>query len=55
MVFTVNNLVAFLGWIAGGRVLAALFRGERAGRRLDLFFALLLTVVAVRMAWPSSS
>lgn len=51
-VFTLNNLLAFLVWTAGGRALLVLFRGDRAGRLIDALFAVLLIGVAVWMAMP---
>lgn len=51
-IFTLNNLVAFIVWAVAGRVLFALFRGERAGQVLDYLFAALLIGVAVWMAIP---
>lgn len=52
MVFTLNNLVAFIVWAVAGQLLFALFRGERAGQVLDRVFAALLIGVAVWMATP---
>ena len=51
-IFTLNNLVAFIVWAVAGRMLFALFRGERAGQMLDYLFAALLIGVAVWMAIP---
>lgn len=51
-VFTLNNLVAFIIWAVGGRMLFALFRGERAGQVIDYLFAALLIGVAIWMAMP---
>lgn len=51
-VFTFNNLVAFLAWTVGGRILFVLFRGERAGQVIDYLFAALLAGVAIWMAMP---
>lgn len=51
-VFTLNNLLAFVVWTAGGRALLLLFLGDRAGRVIDALFALLLIGVAVWMAMP---
>jgi len=52
VVFTLNNLVAFIAWAVAGQMLFGLFRGERAGHVLDYFFAALLIGVAVWMAIP---
>lgn len=51
-IFTLNNLLAFIAWAVSGRILFALFRGERAGRLIDYLFAALLIAVAVWMALP---
>lgn len=51
-VFTFNNLLAFIVWTAGGRVLFALFRGDRAGQLIDYLFAALLIGVAIWMGIP---
>lgn len=51
-VFTVNNLVAFIVWVLGGRALSTLFRSERSKRRIDYLFAAALIGVAVWMAAP---
>jgi threonine/homoserine/homoserine lactone efflux protein len=50
LVFTINNLVAFLVWVVAGRALTAVFRSERAKRRIDYLFAATLIVVAIWMA-----
>ncbi|EAR26290.1 putative threonine efflux protein [marine actinobacterium PHSC20C1] len=51
-IFTLNNLIAFLIWTAGGRMLTALFRGERAQQFIDYLFAATLIGVAIWMALP---
>ncbi|MET8572440.1 LysE family translocator [Streptomyces sp. NPDC004783] len=52
IVFTLNNLVAFIVWVLGGRALTALFRSERSKRGIDCLFAATLIGVAVWMAAP---
>lgn len=52
VVFTLNNLIAFLSWTLGSRALTVLFRGERSKRWLDRLFATALIGVAVWMALP---
>lgn len=52
IVFTLNNLVAFIVWALGGRALTALFRSERSKRWIDCLFAATLIGVAVWMAVP---
>lgn len=52
VVFTLNNLVAFIVWALGGRALTALFRNERSKRWIDSLFAATLIGVAVWMAVP---
>ncbi|MGJ3558703.1 hypothetical protein ACR6C2_06055 [Streptomyces sp. INA 01156] len=52
IVFTLNNLVAFIVWALGGRALTALFRSERSKRWIDYLFAATLIGVAVWMAVP---
>lgn len=52
VVFTLNNLVAFIAWTAAGRALGLLFRSERSRRWIDYGFAALLAAVAVWMAVP---
>lgn len=52
IVFTLNNLVAFIVWALGGRALTALFRSERSKRWIDRLFAATLIGVAVWMAVP---
>jgi len=49
LVFTVNNLLAFLLWTLAGDGLGRMFRSETSARRLNLFFASMLAVVAVWM------
>lgn len=51
-VFTLNNLIAFIGWTLGGTALAMLFRSERSKRWIDCLFAATLIAVAVWMAVP---
>ncbi|MBN9889241.1 LysE family translocator [Salipiger abyssi] len=46
-VFTLNNLLAFICWTVVGDRIAALFHSERAARRLNTGFALLLAGVAL--------
>lgn len=52
VLFTLNNLVAFVVWAYAGRGLAALFRGERSKRWIDDAFAATLVGVAVWMTLP---
>ncbi len=52
LVFTVNNLVAFLVWTFGGRTLTTLFRSPRSRRWIDRLFAGTLVGVAIWMALP---
>ncbi len=49
MVFTLNNLVAFVVWTIAGAALTVVFRGQRAGRWIDVGFGLTLILVAVWM------
>lgn len=49
LVFTVNNLLAFLLWTLAGDGLGRMFRSETSARRLNLFFASMLAVVALWM------
>lgn len=51
-VFTLNNVVAFVVWTLAGSALTAVFRGDRARRWIDGFFALTLLGVALWMALP---
>ena len=51
-IFTLNNLIAFVLWTVGGRMLTALFRGERAQQVIDYLFAATLIGVAIWMALP---
>lgn len=52
VIFTLNNLVAFLAWTLAGSALTALFRGERAQKGINYFFAATLVGVAIWMAVP---
>ena len=52
VIFTLNNLVAFLAWTLAGGALTAMFRGERAQRWINYFFAATLVGVAIWMATP---
>ncbi|MBR22161.1 MAG: lysine transporter LysE [Leifsonia sp.] len=52
VVFTLNNLVAFVAWTAAGRALGLLFRSERSRRWIDYGFAVILAAVAIWMAVP---
>ena len=52
LVFTLNNLVAFIIWALAGRALTAVFRSDRARRRIDYLFAATLIGVAIWMAIP---
>ncbi len=52
VIFTLNNLVAFLAWTLAGSALTALFRGERAKKWINYFFAATLVGVAVWMVVP---
>lgn len=49
LVFTVNNLLAFLFWTLAGDGLGRIFRSETGARRLNLVFASVLAGVAVWM------
>jgi threonine/homoserine/homoserine lactone efflux protein len=49
LVFTLNNLLAFLLWTLAGDGLGRLFRNETSARRLNLFFASMLAGVALWM------
>lgn len=48
-VFTLNNLIAFLGWTILGDALARLFRSEAKARILNVVFGVTLIAVAVWM------
>jgi len=52
LIFTINNLVAFIIWTLLGSALTTLFRGKRAQRWINYFFAALLVGVAIWMAAP---
>jgi threonine/homoserine/homoserine lactone efflux protein len=52
VIFTVNNLVAFLVWTFAGRTLTVLFRSTRSQRVIDYLFAATLAAVAVWMLVP---
>lgn len=52
VIFTLNNLIAFVVWTAGGRMLTALFHGARAQQMIDYIFAATLIGVAIWMALP---
>ncbi len=52
VIFTINNLVAFIAWTLAGSALTALFRGERAQKCIRYFFAATLVGVAIWMAVP---
>ena len=49
LVFTLNNLLAFLLWTLAGDGLGRMFRNETSARRLNLFFASMLAGVALWM------
>ncbi|MCY0095283.1 LysE family translocator [Hoeflea ulvae] len=49
VVFTLNNLLAFLLWTLAGDGLGRLFRSESSARRLNLAFASVLAGVALWM------
>lgn len=49
LVFTVNNLLAFLLWTLAGDGLGRMFRSETSARRLNLVFATMLAGVALWM------
>jgi len=51
VVFTLNNLLAFVLWTLLGDQLTRLFRGPQTGRRLNLVFGVMLIIVALWMAW----
>lgn len=52
LIFTLNNLVAFVVWAIGGQVLTMLFQSETSKRWIDYFFAATLVAVGVWMAIP---
>jgi len=52
VVFTLNNLVAFLAWTVAGRTLTTLFGSRNAQRRIDYVFGATLVAVAVWMFVP---
>ena len=52
IIFTLNNLLAFLAWAWAGRGLTALFRSPRSQRWIDYLFAAMLVAVAIWMALP---
>lgn len=52
-VFTVNNLIAFIVWAVAGAAIARLFQGARAGRIVNMVFALCLIGVAAWMIVPA--
>jgi threonine/homoserine/homoserine lactone efflux protein len=52
VVFTINNLIAFVVWTVSGRALTALFRSDRARQVIDYLFAATLVLVAVWMLIP---
>ena len=52
VIFTINNLVAFIVWALGGSALTALFRGERSKQVIDYVFAATLIAVAIWMIVP---
>lgn len=49
LVFTVNNLAAFMAWTIAGDRIATLFRDQAGSRRLNLVFGTALAAVAVWM------
>lgn len=49
LVFTLNNLLAFLLWTLAGDGLGRMFRNETSARRLNLCFASMLAGVALWM------
>lgn len=52
LIFTLNNLLAFSVWTLAGNWLGTLFRRDASAARLNLFFGVMLGVVAVWMALP---
>jgi threonine/homoserine/homoserine lactone efflux protein len=52
LVFTLNNLVAFVVWTLGGQGLTMLFQSETSKRWIDYFFAATLIAVGIWMALP---
>lgn len=52
VIFTSNNLIAFVVWTFAGRGLAALFRGGKSKKWIDYAFAAILMGVALWMALP---
>lgn len=51
VVFTLNNLIAFIVWTIAGAALTRVFRGEWAGRWIDAGFGVILIGVGVWMGW----
>lgn len=52
IIFTINNLIAFVVWAFAGQGLAALFRGERSKKWIDYAFAATLVGVGIWTALP---
>lgn len=50
LIFTANNLVAFLAWTCAGAALAKLFSDPRAHRAIHVMFGVMLAGVALWMA-----
>ena len=49
LIFTMNNLVAFVLWTIAGDALASVFRSQAGARRLNIVFAMALAGVAIWM------
>jgi len=49
LIFTLNNLLAFVVWAIAGQSLSSLFRSETRARRVNLLFAASLACVAFWM------
>ena len=52
LIFTLNNLVAFVVWTIGGQGLTMLFQSETSKRWIDYLFAATLVAVGIWMALP---
>jgi threonine/homoserine/homoserine lactone efflux protein len=52
LIFTLNNLVAFVVWTIGGQGLTMLFHSETPKRWINYFFAATLVAVGIWMALP---
>jgi threonine/homoserine/homoserine lactone efflux protein len=50
IIFTLNNVLAFVVWAALGEVLSRFFSDERHARVANMIFAMLFVLIAVWMA-----